>query len=402
MKMKVQVFCDNDADGISACMIFYMMFGKKNRVVLTPLPGPDPEIVLNKRVIADRYVFLDLGATIMDFIESSFGRKAIVIDHHDGPRKNWYVGDYVNPALEGKGSLYYASTSTLVYDYFSADDDFLAFLAITGAVGDIEDVDGDLHGLNKKILKNSGLFVEESYKAPGKAFAPISLVIDTNLFPAVNMSFEEIVKALGPYAFATYPSVKSEIDDVIKSFYGEDWKVAYNPNIIVDFDDVHVEAHDFSLILNLIRMNDVPEFIKSFQKRQTYISPYIVRAIEWFVSFESVVSSIDFSNKNGIIFVLLKNGERGWIGRVANYLLMKHGGKMAIACTENERDVICSLRSYKYDVGKLALVASIKVGGRGGGHSVAAGAKIPKYALNSFLREIENIVKSQSAEKPKF
>jgi RecJ-like exonuclease len=79
---------------------------------------------------------------------------------------------------------------------------------------------------------------------------------------------------------------------------------------------------------------------------------------------------------------------------------------VAYSTVQNERIAKFSARGIDSLVRKglnLAEVLRIgaeKYGGRGGGHDIAAGAQVPLEHVNSFLRQIDELVKKQLAGEP--
>jgi len=391
--MRVQVFCDADADGISACILLLRAIGKDAHVKITPVNSADEKSILREKIIADRYYFLDVGATIMDFIEKNFGRRAIVIDHHLGSEGVWNVGDYVNPVLRGRGSLDYASTSTLVYDYFGLDSDYDAFLALTGAFGDIEDVDGELWGLNRKVLDGSGLEVLDELKVGGKLFAPLSLVLDVNLFPPVYLDFDEIVSRLGKFAFSNYFDVKEKVDPVLAEMYGKNRPIAYYPSVWHGVCGERMEAHDLAVLLNTLSPAEIPEFVRNVASGHWSLQFLKIRALEDFSSFERMIRSVSLVKKGDLSYALLDGVPRSVLGQMASYFLIKKKSRVVAVCTRDADEVFCSLKSYDLNVEEITKIAAFIAGGKGGGHSVAAGARVPLNAFKYFIKELHNQIK---------
>ncbi|MCS7144871.1 MAG: DHH family phosphoesterase, partial [Archaeoglobaceae archaeon] len=89
------------------------------------------------------------------------------------------------------------------------------------------------------------------------------------------------------------------------------------------------------------------------------------------------------------------------VGIVAGMSLVKNPRKPIVAFAENEEGIKVSARAnYRLvekglNLGKAIKIASEKVGGSGGGHSVAAGALIPQGSEEKFLELFDNLVGEQ-------
>ncbi len=75
----------------------------------------------------------------------------------------------------------------------------------------------------------------------------------------------------------------------------------------------------------------------------------------------------------------------GSLGRAANYALIYSGKPIGLAYEERGNVLVMSLRSMVVNLNRLLRRVSGLVGGTGGGHSFAAGARIPRHRLEDFL-----------------
>ncbi|WFO76270.1 DHH family phosphoesterase [Desulfurococcaceae archaeon MEX13E-LK6-19] len=80
----------------------------------------------------------------------------------------------------------------------------------------------------------------------------------------------------------------------------------------------------------------------------------------------------------------------GSLGRAANFARAYSGKKIGLAASVHKNVYVMSLRSDgSIDLNKLLRRLAVKFNGTGGGHPVAAGARIPINKFNDFLRELD-------------
>ena len=83
----------------------------------------------------------------------------------------------------------------------------------------------------------------------------------------------------------------------------------------------------------------------------------------------------------------------GSLGRAANYARVYGGVPVGLAYEVRGDKLIMSLRSNTVDLNRILRIVAPRVGGTGGGHRFAAGARIPRNRFEEFLlllnREIE-------------
>ncbi len=84
----------------------------------------------------------------------------------------------------------------------------------------------------------------------------------------------------------------------------------------------------------------------------------------------------------------------GSLGRAANYARIYGGGLVGIAFESRNDLLIMSLRSNRgIDLNSVLRRISVKLGGSGGGHAVAAGARIPRDRFKEFISMLNEYLK---------
>ena len=158
----VRVVSHLDADGISAASVavsFLSRLGKKVHVSTRKQISPGLVDDLKKEE-SDLFLFTDLGSGYMKLMEElaeSTGSKIIICDHHmPSPGGNENI-IHINPILDGK-SEDEVSGAGVVYQLAKKADPKntdLSFLALIGAIGDMQDDSWEMVGINKLIADES-------------------------------------------------------------------------------------------------------------------------------------------------------------------------------------------------------------------------------------------------------
>lgn len=143
-----------DADGISAGAIvaLTMQRGQKKFSTLV-LKQLYPEHAAQIKAMGKNFFFVDFGSGQLDFLKEEFGDNFFVLDHHQPlpVEHTWHC----NPFLFGFDGGNEISAAGMAYFFAKAVDSKnsdLASLAIVGACGDMQDETGRLIGLNSQIV----------------------------------------------------------------------------------------------------------------------------------------------------------------------------------------------------------------------------------------------------------
>ncbi|MFH0954575.1 MAG: DHH family phosphoesterase [Candidatus Micrarchaeota archaeon] len=145
-----------DSDGISSGAIIALTIQRRGTKFQTlALKQLYPEHAEQIKSMGKNFFFADFGSGQLDFLKKEFGENFFVLDHHQPlPIEHaWHC----NPFLFGFDGGSEISASGMAY-FFSTAVDLknrdLASLAIVGAVGDMQDETGRLIGLNSKIVSD--------------------------------------------------------------------------------------------------------------------------------------------------------------------------------------------------------------------------------------------------------
>ncbi|MCD6478152.1 MAG: DHH family phosphoesterase [Candidatus Aenigmarchaeota archaeon] len=154
-----------DADGISAASIALSALTRmRKKVHLSTEKQVKPELIERlKGEKTDIFLFTDLGSGYLDLLNElgeSTHRKIIVADHHlPSPQNESYKNIIqINPYLIGRdeNEISGAGVMYLLARELDEGNKDLSYLAIIGAIGDMQDNNGwEMKGMNAEILKES-------------------------------------------------------------------------------------------------------------------------------------------------------------------------------------------------------------------------------------------------------
>jgi RecJ-like exonuclease len=381
-------------------------------------------------------IFSDLGSgqNLENFTTSS--RKVLILDHHPPLRhQNQYNGTFLelnphNHGMDGSFEISGGGMSYLLAKTFEFKD--LSWIGVLSAIGDMQDsFNGKLQGLNREILQDSiyegqvhssydlsiygrqtrPLFVALSYF--GDVKLPITndrneclLLLKKLDIPTVddgkqrtlydlNMDekqriFSELVRLLSREVPQRY------VKHIPRLVSGDAYEFL-NEELYTPLRD----ASEFSTAINACSRNKRHEIaidvlkgnrnsaLKDMKKLARQHRRYLAQKMNWVKEEERInhLNNLQYFEGQGI--------KSEVIGTITGMLLSYGDWKKPIigfTDVSDEKDGIkvslrCS-RLLAYDgihFGKLIKKVSEKVGGSGGGHSVACGAYIPESNLDKFL-----------------
>ena len=444
----VTVVSHIDADGLSAAGIasqaldhigmgHEVLFAKKlDQAFIDELRAKNPEQVW----------FTDLGSGSTDILQ---GLDCVISDHHrpaslGGKASPKTLFDFdeapddqfiqVNPhfaGLDGSTDISGAGTAYLVAKALDPELRRLAYLAIVGAVGDMQDREaGRLTGLNRQIL------------ADGEEFGVVEAVEDVNMFGRETRPVWKMLQ------YATDLNIDGITEDYRGSmdFFmelginlkkGENWrswahmKKAEKRTIIEALSqlvppeefmgevylfpmekegtELH-EAKEFATLLNSCGRYDAPEIgldvCKGDRKEALDLAHGLRRGHrKQLVDSMKIMQEIGISQMEFIQFVHVGDMVRDTIvGTVAGMLFGSgkiNDRKPIFALAESDDGIKVSARGTKamvdsgLDLSEIMSQATEALGGVGGGHNIAAGATVAPEDVDKFLKLANDIVGQQ-------
>lgn len=420
----IRVISHYDADGISAagllCTALYRQgYDFHASLMRNPFTQGLERV---KQEENELIIFSDMGSGQIPVIEQ-FNCNVIILDHHQPIREKVREGVIqINANLCGIDGNFEAAGATISYSLAKAldsENDDLAALALTGAIGDKQYI-GGLRGYNKSVLTNA---LEKDIV---KKFTGIKLNGDT--------LFDSLYFSIDPY----YPGIsgdEKEIDNLLKKLHLE--------------RNTKIEAIDLQ---KMVRLNSVLLFKLIRGVCQKNILDTVIRERYWAkklnCELERFADLLDACGKGGfrgLGLALCLNGkdmvkealkiERDYRQRILrdlvqlekegvnemegiryfygsdsslggvvagiamNFILDREKPLFSLVHKDDELHVSC--RGNQYLVGKgldlgfvMKNVAS-SLEGTGGGHKIAAGATLLKTKEGAFLESVDALIVQQ-------
>ncbi len=440
----------HDADGCASGAVVIKALKREGKKIASKcLKQLYKENIPQIRSLGKNFLFVDFGSGQLDFLVEEFGENFFVLDHHQpvsvGGKEilhKWHINPLLygingGTELSGAGVAFFFS---LALNEKNAD---LSPLAIIGALGDMQDFNEkhSLVGLNRKIIeiaqKQKLLEVKNDLRLYGRISRPLVsfLMFSSNpILPNLTAS-EDNCKAL-----------LTQLEIPLKDPFTEQW---------LSYEDLNLEQKKnltSALIINLVE-NNVPEWkvkeligeiytllkeapkspLRDGKEFATMLNacgrnknPEIALAVclgdrkdgyEKALALmdahrENLRKGIDFVNQKGIeekkqfyFFDAKESIDESIVGIIAGMLYgsVLSETKPIIAIAHNpDGTVKASARGTAELVRKgLNLGQALKdlskeiEGVEGGGHKIAAGAKIPADKIDEFITALEKKIGEQ-------
>jgi len=180
----IRIIAHLDSDGISSAAILTQTLLRRNKKFVLKIVKQVNESVLSELKKEDygTFMFVDLGSGYINLIKQLLGdRKIFIFDHHIPETEDSGEIIHINPhVLNLENASATISGSGITY-LFSKNLDItnidLAYLAVIGAVGDMQ----ELKGMNETILKDSidsgKLEIKKGLKMFGFQTRPLAKVL---------------------------------------------------------------------------------------------------------------------------------------------------------------------------------------------------------------------------------
>ena len=430
-----------DADGIAAAGIMasclrWLDVPFRVRIV----PWMDDEIASELASGSEGpFIFTDIGSSYMDILARHLGtRRALVLDHHPpsgSPPPGWVEVNPHNHGLDGSSDISGAGVTYLVAR--DVDPALRAFshLAIVGALGDRQDrFEGrELGGLNKLIVEDAvgeGL-VEVSHDLIfyGRETRPVhkAIMYTTSPFiPGITYREDAVLSVLARAGIRVKEDdrwrtvsdlsedEKKRLLDTLAAFLASN---GHPPELVGQL---------LGAVYTLVReeaftpLRDAREFaslLNACGRMERHDLGVVICMGERGRDLQEAMSVLDEYRSNLARYVAWIYEEPGVLEERENVFVL-HGGStisdrmiaavasiissslekplVAYALSPDEEMAKVSARlppgSQGPDIGGIMREAASLCSGQGGGHDVAAGARIPANELERFLRTVDELV----------
>ncbi|KAA0005454.1 MAG: DHH family phosphoesterase [Thermoplasmata archaeon] len=422
---RVRVISHYDADGISAagiiCKALYRV-GYDFHASLMRNPF-DKGL---KRVMEEEnelIIFSDMGSGQVDTIEKMKGQ-CIIVDHHQFIKKNTSRNVFqINANLCGFNGNYDACGATLAYSIAKCLDSSnidLVPLAVAGATGDKQYI-GGWRGYNKTVveegLKNGLLEERVDIKLYGETlFDALYYAVDpyysgvsgnsegiNRLFKKLglkkNVRFEELDESMRKklYSFLILRLIKKGcekdiLDTVIRSRYYAPGLFNCEMERFADLLDACGKGGHRGLGLSMC-LGDKRSFDEAVVLEKKYKQSILDEVLK--------LEKKGFEEREGFRYFYSRDSSLGGVicGIAVNFILDREKPLLSLVRKDDEVHVSCRGNQYLVsrglDLGGAMKIVADRLGGFGGGHSIAAGATIGLDKEKMFLDLVDEIVSKQ-------
>ena len=433
---RVKIITHTDSDGVAAGAILARCLYSYNvpfHIKFTRPLKPDETAELGNEDY-DLFVFMDQGsgqiAAIHKFVLGA-GRDVLILDHHPGEYPELSNLAYLNPhacGLNGAKDVGAAGTTYSVVENIDKNFRSLIWLAIVGALGDRQEFFSGFTGVNEVLVKRAidlGLIrTNEGLKLIGRELSPIVECLRLSIRPYLpnlsgNLSeCRELIGGLGISPSASFAELGSETEkrvrDAIYAKVGqvatsEDfchtlWGIVYE--LTADGTTGPRDIREYSAMLDACGRLNKPEigFAATLGDRAAYnearglMSGYLEQMVRTLSRLDAQMEAFKVTPKMRYIYTA-DEIEPMMVGEAIS-LAMESGliatDKPVVGIADGENgNLKISVRATPglamqgLNVGSVTSKVAAEVGGSGGGHDVAAAARIPRERMNEFIAKLD-------------
>ena len=442
-RKQMLIICHLDADGLTAgSIIGKSIFKEDGKAIIRAVNDLSPNSIFNlKKQEYDFYIFTDIGMGYVNFLDKELDDRWLILDHHQSSKEEIEHSRVLNPhefEIDGGTEISGSGVTYVVSKKMNSSNRELSALSVIGALADRQDQgpSKSLLGINQKVplkdAKDIGLIKEEKdlifYGRETKSIHEAIASTSTPFIPLLtgnydaclaaltsanfkvkdgerwrtisDLSYEEkmkLIEILIPYI--TKGGAKS---DVIEELFGNVYtmlKEEERSNLR--------DAREFGSLLNacgrsgkagsgiLICLGDRNEAYSGGEKILQDYKKILAHYLQ-------VINTDPKRMQSGKRIVQIIGDDlvdEKMLGAVSSILSssLAFKEKMIILRTKTkENDLKISARRGEalkdFNLGLLIKETAREIGGTGGGHAAAAGAKIPLEQYEKFIAEMSKKV----------
>ncbi len=439
---KIRLIGQYDADGINATAIAHEMLERLGKdfeyEIVKQLYEEGVEILADED--EELLLFVDIGSgqseLIKEHILENTDKEVIISDHHE-PALTGEESDevekliHLNPHFlghDGGEAISAAGMTYLLAKAVDKDNQDLIQYALVGATGDVQKQEGEFIGLNKDLeteaVENGILDRRKGLDLYGRTTKPLQKSLmyttDPHLEGVSNNESGaiQLVKSAGVDIrkdgdFRTLADLSEEEEQkLIHKMITRGYPVQQLLNNIYTLDNGY-EIDEFSTIINacgrlgepkkgvkILLENDLELAEKISRKYGRKISSSL-RYVENNKEDEDIVYEKDIGVIDGNSSI-----DEDFIGTVTT-ITMSNGFfdsavVMGVAQAEKEKVKISSRATKEVveaglNLGEIIGEICEELEGEGGGHNIAAGAKIPQENKQDFIEKLNTIISEELA-----
>jgi len=425
-----------DADGITSGAIAYRSLERAGKEIKIRFVKSLDETEIEKIADENTFVwFTDLGSGQINAIKERVP-DFIVSDHHV---PDVVTENQLNPHIFGYDGSYELSGSTTTYLIARAlglNHDLVS-IAVVGAVGDLQDSNyGRLVGLNREILRegeaNGFVQAKKDLRFFGKQTRPVFKMLEYTFdpyLPGISGNENGAIEFLNSinirlkngdnwlkWIDLSKEEKKRIVSEIIRILIARNYpfnlimRMVGESYILLDEEEGTElrDAMEFSTLLNATARYGEEEIglavclgdrEGSYRKAKSLLQNHRRNLSEGIKLVDEIgiteLENIQYFHAGRKIFDTIIGIVAGMSYSFANK------NKPVIAFAESDDGIKVSARATKDLVEKgvhlaqAIKIAAEKVGGVGGGHSIAAGGTIPKGSEDEFLRILDRVIGEQ-------
>jgi RecJ-like exonuclease len=437
---KIRLIGQYDADGINATAIAHEMLNRAGKdfeyEILKQLYEEDVERIADED--EELLLFVDIGSGQSDLIKQHIleetDKEVVISDHHepaltDEESKEAENLIHLNPHFlghDGGEAISAAGMTYLLAKTIDEENTDLVKYALIGATGDVQKQEGEFLGLNKQLaeeaVENGIVEKRQGLDLYGRTTKPLqkSLMytsdphldgVSNNESGAIQLVKSADIQIRKDNKFRTLADLdKEEEQRLIHKMIKRGYKVPQLLNDIYTLPNGY-EIDEFSTIINACgRLGEPRKGVKILleddlelaEKISTKYGRRISSSLRY-VENNKEDDSVVYENSVGVIDAG-GNIDEDFIGTVTT-ITMSNGVfsapvVMGAAHAEKEKIKISSRASKKavengLNLGEVIGEICEEVDGEGGGHNIAAGAKIPREEKDRFVESLEEKVEAK-------
>jgi RecJ-like exonuclease len=445
----VSVISHLDADGLAAAGILGCVLSRLDATFRIRIAKQIDESLASDLASegAPLYIFSDFGSGSLDiFKEKLCERDIVVLDHHQPINVSLPRVVHVNPHLhgfDGARELAGSGVAYFVARAISHRNIDLAYLAVVGALGDMQDRNKrrELYSLNELVVKDAievgALKTEIDLIFYGRETRPLykALACTTNPFIpglsgeedkclgflvnlGIDLKVNERWRALSDLSPDEKQKLLSQLVAhlVSRGIAGDVAMTLVGTVYVLTKEDRWTplrDAREYASLLNACgRMDKAGLGVaiciggrgKTLDEAQEVLNQYrrtLAQYMDWLTGTPGRLQEIENAyivRGEGVINERL-------LGAVSTILtttgLFQPTKPIIALTTASDGGVKVSARATNQlireglNLGVILQIAAGKVGGRGGGHDIAAGAQIAKDSVDDFLAITSQLIKEQ-------
>ena len=429
---KIRLVGQYDADGISATAIAHQMMERAGKEfeyeILKQLYREDVERL--KEEDEGLILFVDIGSGKASDIEEILAdeKEVVVSDHHEPSEKGSFT--HLNPhflGIDGGEAISAAGMTFILAHEFDEENIDLVEWALIGATGDMQKQEGEFMGLNSELaelaLENDIIEKRRGLDLYGRSTKPLKdslkYTTDPHLEGISNdeMGAVQFVKNQGVDIrkngdFRTLSDLTEEEEKkLINGLIKTGRPVQPLLNDIYTLDNGY-EIGEFSTVINACgRLGRAKDGVKILVEQDLDLAKTVSRAYGRKISqslrfVENNRENEDYIYDDGIgVIDAEDNIEDDFIGTVTT-ISMSNGFfdspvVMGVAHAENGKSKVSSRATKELvekglNLGEIIGEICEELDGEGGGHNVAAGAKIPRENKDEFIDMLEEKINQEA------